>query len=278
MLRGRSAGGSLNSTLEQGPRSRSFRLIHDTRIRRADYAFPTWYLVNPSDLYVLVRQREGRLYPDDVAVHLPDIPLGHPRRAEWLVRGESADRLLRHLAGRPRPLCVLDLGCGNGWLSHKVAALPEVRVWGLDRFGVELVQAARLFASDSTEFLSADIFHAPFRGDTFDAIILASVIQYFPDLPALIRLLRTLLSQRGEIYLLDSPLYSDGELTSAQARTRAYYSSLGLPEMADHYFHHTISSLEEFAPRWLYDPAAWHNRFSRYLGQRPSPFPWICIR
>jgi SAM-dependent methyltransferase len=231
----------------------------------------------PLDLYLSVREKEGRLFPDPIAAHLPDIPAHHPLADEWRTRAESANRLASYIARLPQPLRILELGCGNGWLSHKLASVDGVRIWGLDRGGSELAQASRLFHASNLAFLNADIFRSPFAPHGFDLIVLASVIQYFPDLPALIRALQNLLTSGGEIHVLDSPLYNDHELTSARERTRAYYASLGLPEMALCYFHHTFSSLHPFSPRWLYRPRDWQVRFWRRLGRVMPPFAWFCI-
>jgi len=190
--------------------------------------------VDTSDLYLRVREKEGRLYSDDITARLPNISTDHPLRDEWQARADSLRRLLRYLGRLPQPLSILELGCGNGWLSGKIGLLPGVRVWGLDRMGIELTQAARLFKADKVAFLSADIFMPPFVPGSFDIIILASVIQYFPDLPALIRSVYPLLAPQGEIHLLDSPLYTEAQIASAQARTLDHYAALGFPEMTDH--------------------------------------------
>ena len=234
--------------------------------------------MNPADLYRRVREKEGRIYPDQIAAHLPALPEGHPQRAEWLARANSVRRLLRYVGRLPSPLHVLELGCGNGWLSHEIGAIPGVCLWGLDRGGFELTQAARIFGSLTTGFLTADIYQPPFRNNSFDLIILASVIQYFPDLPELIQNLRRLLALRGEIHVLDSPLYVEGDLASPRERTRAYYVALGFPEMADHYFHHTVSELADFSVQFLYYPAGWRARFFKLFGKYASPFPWFSLR
>ncbi|RPI24589.1 MAG: SAM-dependent methyltransferase, partial [Chloroflexota bacterium] len=103
--------------------------------------------MNPADLYLRVREREGRLYPDEIVRRLPDIPADHPLANEWHLRASSSARLIRYLERLGRPLAVLELGCGNGWLSAQAAHTPEAQIWGLDRYTCELVQAARLFAS-----------------------------------------------------------------------------------------------------------------------------------
>lgn len=233
--------------------------------------------MNDSDLYLRVREKEGRLYSDDMVAQLPDVPGGHPLAKEWYARADSSARLVRYLVKLPRPLNVLELGCGNGWLSGKLARIPGAQVWGVDMMSRELIQAARLFANPRLNFLAADIFHAPFLHRTFEVIVLASVIQYFPDLPALLRTLQTLLKSHGEIHILDSPLYQPGELPAAKERSRAYYSALGFPEMAEHYFHHPVTALDQHSPRWLYRPENFRARLANRFGKAVSPFPWIVL-
>ncbi len=231
-----------------------------------------------ADLYTRVRQREGRLYSDQIASRLPDFPTGHELKNEWLARADSAQRLNRYLADLPSPLHILDLGCGNGWLSHHIAAIPGTKVYGMDRPGPEAAQASRLFGAGNTVFLVANIFHAPFAVSSFDVVILASVIQYFCDLPMLVRTLLPLLRPTGELHVLDSPFYSPHDLDAARERTAAYYTGLGYPEMSRAYFHHTYSVLDQFQPDYLYRPHSLPASLSRQLGRVASPFPWARIR
>ncbi len=233
--------------------------------------------MSASTLYLRVREKEGRIYPDEIAAHLPEVPPDHPLRDEWRVRARSMERLSAYTARLPRPCRVLELGCGNGWLSHRLAAVPGVQVWGLDRASTELSQAARVFAASNLAFLTADIFQPPFVPASFNIIVVASVIQYFPDLRPLIRGLRKLLAKRGEVHIIDSPLYEEQDLAAARERTEAYYAGLGFAQMAEQYFHHTPGELDEFSPRWLYRPGSIEARISRALGQGGLPFPWISI-
>jgi SAM-dependent methyltransferase len=234
--------------------------------------------MNPVDLYLSVREKEGRLYPDDLAARLPDLPPEHPLSGEWRARAASCEWLKRYLARSSQPLAILELGCGNGWLSNQLAGIPSTWVCGLDRNPLELAQAVRLFAGSNLVFLEADISSLPFSLRSFDVILLASVIQYIADLPALILRLKPLLKPGGEIHLLDSPLYRPGELLSARQRSRSYYASLGIPEMAGHYFHHPVSALEPFSAHWLYRPDSLKARLARRFGEAVSPFPWVCLR
>ena len=234
--------------------------------------------MNASELYLRVRTKEGRLYPDEWVARLPNIPASHPLASEWHARAGSCARLVRYLSALGHPLTILELGCGNGWLSHQLAHISATNIWGLDHASPELIQASRVFKQPNLGFLSADIFDAPFALQVFDIVLLASVIQYFPDLPALIRALWPLLKPGGEIHLLDSPIYPAPEIPAARQRTLVYYTSLGFPEMSEHYFHHPVAALDAFSPRWLYHPGGIRARIKRWLGQSVSPFPWVVIQ
>lgn len=233
--------------------------------------------MNP-DRYLRLRQKEGRLYADEVVARLPDFPGGHPLADEWRARSASASRLTRYLSRRPKPLRLLDLGCGNGWLSNLLSQSGHF-VTGADLNRFELEQAARVFASNSNLFfVEAGTDFLPFKSGSFDLILLASVIQYFADLPALLRSLTVYLKPRGEIHILDSPLYADEEAAGAAQRSRDYFSSLGFPEMTEHYFHHRFSALDGFNFKTLYQPHTIWLRAKHLLGRIDSPFPWVVIR
>lgn len=229
---------------------------------------------NAFDIYLCVREKEGRLYADDVVRHLPFVPEDHPLRGEWHARAASCDRLVRYLARTPRHLNILDLGCGNGWLANRIASNVKGRVIGLDGNRAELSQAHRVFADRrDLSWIVTDIFCAPFMNRFFDIVVIASAIQYFADLTLLLQTLFPLLASDGEIHILDSPLYSAEELPAARERSRRYYEELGYPEMAFYYHHHTLAALAAHKPRWLYVP----QRGDRRNRVQDSPFPWVCL-
>jgi len=226
--------------------------------------------------YLSVRRKEGRVYSDEIVSQLPNVPDDHPLQEEWRARAASSHRLARYLAGLGRPLRMLDLGCGNGWLASRLAEAADLSVVGLDRNHVELDQARRVFSHRSElSWVGADIFRAPFPAQSFDIILIACAIQYFADIALLIRTLRPLLATRGEIHIVDSPFYLPQQLPAARQRSRSYYTNLGFPEMATHYHHHPSTVLDAYRPVYLYTP----DKTSRHAESRPdSPFSWICIR
>jgi SAM-dependent methyltransferase len=258
----------------------------DALLSRAERQDNVYYLSDPAlyeereARYFRVRARESRLYPDAVVRVLPEIDRSHALAKEWAARADSLSRLANYVARMQRGLDLLDLGCGNGWMTHQLAALPNVRAYGLDLNRRELTQAARVFLGQPRlKFIYADVFTAPLPVRSFHLIVLASVIQYFADLPALIRRLQTLCAPGGEIHVLDSPLYAPGEVAAARQRTRDYYARQRLSAAADDYHHHTRQSLAPFQPDVLYDPRAPLNRLAQWWwGEQPrSPFVWLRI-
>src|SRR5258708_27950991 len=170
--------------------------------------------------YLEIRKKENRLYSDHLAMDLPKIPINHPLKTEWLIRKNSADRLVHYLGRRKNCKSVMEVGCGNGWLTNRLARQLQVEICGVDINETELKQAARLFGDHpNVSFLYSDILAPPFDV-RFDAIILASCIQYFPDLKSLIRQLLALTGKNGEIHILDSPIYNERK-TALAAQERS---------------------------------------------------------
>jgi ubiquinone/menaquinone biosynthesis C-methylase UbiE len=165
------------------------------------------------------------------------------------------------------------MGCGNGWLSALLAGIDNVTVTGMDLNEMELQQARRVFGARKNLAFAEGSINNIDRHKKNDIIIFAAAIQYFPSFDDTIIKALSLLKEGGEIHLLDSHFYKTGELENAIERTRFYFQSLGHPEMAGHYFHHTVASLRGFRHRILFQPGSLKNKI---LGNK-DPFPWICI-
>ena len=245
---------------------------------------PVTYLTPAGDqasesAYVRVRRLEGRLVDDDLLRQLPRVPRDHPHYWEQCVRGCSAKWLIRYLERVAKPCRLLDLGCGNGWLSNGLASIDGVHVTGLDNNVPELEQAARVFPGNpDLRFCHGDLFAEIFPSASFEIVLLAASIQYFDDLERLFATLFDLLVPDGEVHVIDSPFYTADQLEAARLRSRQYYARMGVPEMADRYFHHDWTSLSGLAVKTLYQPGALGARLQRRVLRRPlSPFPWIAI-
>ncbi len=225
------------------------------------------------DIYLAVREKENRLYSDEQVRQLPLIKKSHPHYKEWLIRKNSLNRLSQYLSYKKRALNILEVGCGNGWLSYQLSKIPGSHVVGIDINKTEVDQAKRVFASiENLEFLFGEIIDENIHQRKFDIIVFAASIQYFPSLNEIIPMSIQLLKKEGEIHIIDSHFYRSSELEAARSRTLQYYHSLQISGMPKHYFHHCVDELKPFDHKILYNPNLLINKLAI-----KNPFPWICI-
>ncbi|HWZ13963.1 MAG TPA: class I SAM-dependent methyltransferase [Mucilaginibacter sp.] len=225
------------------------------------------------DLYIEVRRKEKRVLSDCQVMFLPDIEPSHIYFDEWQLRKRSSKRLIAYLEKKNQPLKILEIGCGNGWLSSKCAAIAGSEVTGIDVSDEEITQAKRLFKKDNLEFRLDSFDPEKFSGGKFDIILFAASIQYFPSVKTILCDALSCLSEKGEVHILDSHFYKRNEIQGAAKRTKDYYSALGYPEMAAYYFHHAIDDLDEFNWEVLANPRGIYNKFTKR-----EPFYWIVIK
>jgi SAM-dependent methyltransferase len=210
------------------------------------------YFSNPLDfqkqeaLYLEARAAEGRVLSDAQVQELPNWPAQGSLGREWRWRAHSLRRFTHYLAHKNRALRILDLGCGNGWMANHLAKNLNWAVTAIDLNVQELEQAARLFARGNLDFVYADIFgkniesqHFESVFGKFDVILMAASAQYFSSLEGLVEKTFSLLNPGGELHILDTRFYADASSqAAAKLRSAAYYTQLGVPEMAQYYHHH----------------------------------------
>ena len=227
-----------------------------------------------SEIYLKVREKEGRLYSDEQVKKLPEIDPKHPHSLEWVLRKKSATRFVNYISKNKKIGKVLEIGCGNGWFSNYIAEKCGVQVCGLDLNLPELEQAARVFDHPNVYFTYGDIFaNAPFQKN-LDLIILNSVAQYFPDLNFLFARLSQFLKPGGEIHVMDSPFYSSNNVYKARLKTIQYYKELGFPAMSVNYFHHSFEEIKQFDILYY----GHSNKFYQLINWNDSPFMWLKYR
>jgi 2-polyprenyl-3-methyl-5-hydroxy-6-metoxy-1,4-benzoquinol methylase len=184
----------------------------------------------------------GWRYTDREVAGLPFIEKEHSHFKEWKRRQASCRRLIRYLADKKKAAGILEVGCGNGWLSHQLSTVPGSRVVGLDLNFIELRQAARVFhGKPNLKFIYGDFYSDVLQDLSYDIIVLAAVIPHFPSLTSVLEKALPHLRPRGEIHILDSCLYE--------------------PDLAP--FHY----------QYRYDPRSFWNR----LRGRGGDFPWISV-
>ena len=225
-------------------------------------------------LYLMVRQKEQRVYSNAELMNLPETAVSHRHYYEWSVRKESCKNLIAYLKKKNQFLKILEIGCGNGWLSHKLAEIPDTEVIGLDINLTELQQAAHVFTNSNLQFVYGDIREHILESRQFDIIIFAGTIPYFSSLTEIIHSTLEKLAAGGEIHIMDSFLYNTENVETAKQNCREYYRNMGFPEMANYYFHHLLSDIQLFNYTGMQE----RNSFFKKLFSKRSVFPWLCIR
>jgi ubiquinone/menaquinone biosynthesis C-methylase UbiE len=229
--------------------------------------------------YLKLRSKEGRVYPDNIVKGLPFFDWNQYHKKEWLARSLSYRKLVNGLGRKKKRASILEIGCGNGWLSNKLSiAFSEATVYAMDINETELLQGQRVFNGRlNLKFIYADIFTCSLSNKSFDVIILAACLGYIQGLSALLSRMLELLSPSGEIHLVDNPFYQPHEIDNVRKRSVEYLNRIECPEMELHYYHHDWRALQPFHFEVLYDPLSVRSRFKR-LVRGDSPFPWIKIR
>ena len=205
---------------------------------------------------------KGMIYTDEEVAHLPSINSDHPHYYEWKVRERSGKRLLKQVQLTGTSLDILEVGCGKGWLTAKLANITSGKVTGIDINMRELLQARRVFAGlTNLEFIATDISDGLLPDKQFDIIVFAASIQKFSSLKAVIKNAMGHLTLMGQIHILDSPLYIGKNIPAKKQG------------VVDHHNHH-IGDLESFQYKVIYNPYAWKNK----LFAKRDPFCHIVIK
>jgi ubiquinone/menaquinone biosynthesis C-methylase UbiE len=210
---------------------------------------------------------------DAQLMFLPGVDANHPHFKEWKIRKHSSQRLIAYLAEKNKPLKILEIGCGNGWLSSNLSAIKNSKVTGIDINEVEIMQAKRVFKKNNLEFILASFGPELFLNREFDVILFAASIQYFHSVKNILQSTLSCLSKNGEIHIMDTNFYKPAEISDAAQRTAAYYTSMGYPEMAAYYFHHQLNDLRPFNYNVMFNPHSLLNKFTT-----KDPFYWIIVK
>lgn len=226
-----------------------------------------------ADMYIDMRYKEKRILSDCKVMFLPEIEEDHIHYKEWQIRKQSAQRLMDYLKEINKPLNILEIGCGNGWLSAKLCFLNGAKVTGIDINEPEIQQAQRVFKSDNLEFICTAFDASVYQEQKFDIILFAASIQYFKSLKEIIMSALCCLKHNGEIHITDTNFYTPVAAMKAVIRSEAYFASIGFPEMAGYYFHHSFKQLREFNYKVLYNPHRIINKITK-----KNPFYWIVIK
>jgi SAM-dependent methyltransferase len=165
--------------------------------------------------YAAHRQAEGRGYAGEALFALPYVRSG-PLARQWAVRACSYDAFMARVV-RPsarslsRPLRLLDLGAGNGWLSYRVAlegsvaTALDIRDDDVDGLGAALPFLQRTGGRMRIALAPFDNIPAP--DAKFDIAVFNASLHYATDLAAVLKEAARVVRPGGRLAILDSPFY-----------------------------------------------------------------------
>lgn len=219
-------------------------------------------------LYIAVRDAEKRVVDDKLLQLLPYPPDSYIHSNEWKMRAASFERFSKYILKKhkSKELKILDIGCGNGWMSHQLYNKGHY-VTGVDVNLIELQQAENVFGTNTKlQWIYCDILDDSIINQTFDVIVLGASCQYFPNITDLTKRLSQMLASGGTIHLLDSFFYTPDEAVNAQKRTHDYYLKIGYPSMAQYYFHHVIQDVKK---------CGYKKKYPTFFTSHKQPQWWV---
>lgn len=167
--------------------------------------------------YETVRQFEKRGSLDaEYYKALPYKDLTGKFSADWAIRAHSYDvlvnRVLIPLSARlRRPLKILDLGAGNGWLSNRLAAQGD-HVVAVDLLvNTQDGLGTAKYYQNAFIPVQAEFNRLPIRENFADAAIFNASVHYSEDYVKTLSETLRVLQPEGLVVIIDSPIYHSHE-------------------------------------------------------------------
>jgi SAM-dependent methyltransferase len=167
--------------------------------------------------YEFIRNAEGRGSNNPTYyLALPDLDITGKLTAQWKIRAETFHHfkqfiLAPHADRQNRPLRILDLGAGNGWLSYRLSLLGHqpVAVDLLTNNTDGLAAATNFTSVLPTLFprVQASVDHLPFADSTFDLVIFNASFHYSDDYVRTLKEALRCTRPTGAVVIADTPWY-----------------------------------------------------------------------
>lgn len=180
--------------------------------------------------YAAHRAGEGRGHDRDALLQLPWLATG-PLAREWAVRARTFEAFVARVVdpiarAAARPLRILDLGAGSGWLCYRLTrrghacVAVDIRADAVDGLG-----AAQAFLEQGHfETLVASFDALPVPEGFADITLFNAALHYATALDATLREAVRVTRRGGTIAVLDSPFYpteAEGAAMVAEKYARA---------------------------------------------------------
>lgn len=237
--------------------------------------------------YARLRASEGRGSGGEAELlALPYLTTG-PLATQWGVRARTYDRfvgaVLAPLASKTsRPLRVLDLGAGNGWLCYRLSLLGhravacDIRCDAVDGLG-----AARPYTRHLRHLfgrIGATFESLPFAAGSFDIALFNASVHYAEDLSAALREAARVVEPGGRVAILDSPFYRRAATGDEMVEEKRRNTVVRYPGLAEDLL--AVSSIEFLTAETLKRAAGPALVFQRYRVVYPLWYelrPWKAL-
>jgi len=182
--------------------------------------------------YAIIRRAEGRGSNDPEYYRaLPWHDLSGKSGSQWAIRARSYYHFERTVLpgierNAERPLRILDLGAGNGWMTNQLRQRGHSPI-ALDIFTDERdgLGALRHYALPLNG-VAAEFDVLPFRDGSLDVAIFNSSLHYSSDYRKTLTEVRRCLRTDGHLVVIDSPVYAAaGHGERMRAERRAHFEA-----------------------------------------------------
>ena len=229
--------------------------------------------------YETVRSKEGRgsSNPEYYGA-LPYLDLTGRWQKDWNIRSRSFHALLQKVVepmeiSLRRPLSILDIGAGNGWLSHRLSQRGH-KLAAVDLVTNEF-DGLGAFMHYDTQWIpiQAEMNALPFANNQVDLLIYNASFHYSTGYNSTLKEAVRVIRPNGALVILDSPIYrhpSSG-IQMVNEREKAFMQNYGfrsnsIPSENFITFQRLVNLGDELGLSW--------HIISPYYGLRWALRPW----
>jgi SAM-dependent methyltransferase len=203
--------------------------------------------------YEFIRSAESRGSSDPAYyLALPFEDLTGTLAEQWRIRAITFRHLLPLLK---RPLRILDLGAGNGWLSYRLSLMGhspvavDLQTGPRDGLGAAHHYATHL--KTMFPLVEASLDHLPFEDQTFDLAIFNASFHYSEDFEKTLAEAVRCTRRGGAVAIADTPWYQheSSGLEMVEEKHKNFQARFGFPS-------NSLASMEFLTPPRLQSLAA----------------------
>lgn len=203
--------------------------------------------------YELIRAAEGRgSSRSEYYLSLPYEDISGRNGDQWAIRARSFQTMERCILAplaklNQRPLRILDLGAGNGWMSYRLALRRHrpvaVDLLTNDQDGLGAASHYSTHIRPLFPRVQADLDRLPFASSVFDLVIFNASFHYSEDYERTFAEALRCTGPGGRIVIADTPWYAKEQSgkTMVEEKHKRFLATYGFPS-------DSISSLEYLTP------------------------------